>query len=142
MVLYNTVGKGAELEDLKAGETTYKLVLLPRYVKDVKALKRFEPNLHEEVKKGIRQEIESGKLDEITGTGGWIKGRVASPSRNIGKSGGFRVIYLFFRIQQDVYLQTVYNHRSKADLSPQEKNLLKIMADAYKKAYEEKRGKS
>jgi outer membrane protein assembly factor BamB len=32
----------------------------------------------------------SGQLDEIKGTGGWVKGRAASPSRNMGKSGGFR----------------------------------------------------
>lgn len=92
------------------------------------------------MRESLQNDIESGKLDEVKGTGGWVKGRAASPSRNIGKSGGFRFIYLMFRVQADIYLQGVYDHRAKADLTPVEKNKLKLMAAAYKRAYEARGG--
>ena len=142
MVYYNTAGKGAKVEEIQIGEAVYRVVRLPQYEKDLKGLAKLEVKLHDEVTKGLIQEIESGKHDEIKGTGGWVKGRAASPSRNMGKSGAFRFLYLFFRVQKDVYLQAVYDHRAKVDLTAHEKKLLKVMAEAFKKAYEEKRGKS
>jgi hypothetical protein len=60
---------------------------------------------------------------------------VASPSRIIGKSGGFRLIYLLFRVQQDIYLHTIYDHHSKSDLTQGEKQELKAAAEAIKRAY-------
>ena len=128
------------MEEIKAAEVHFRLIRLPQYEKDIKNLKRIEPRLHDSVRESLQNDIESGKLDEIKGTGGWVKGRAASPSRNIGKSGGFRFIYLMFRVQGDIYLQGVYDHRSKADLTPVEKNKLKLMAVAYKKAYEARGG--
>lgn len=126
------------MEELQIAETKYRLIRLPRYEKELKNLVKLEPRLHGEIRAGIKIEVESGKLDEIKGTGGWIKGRAGSPTRNIGKSGGFRVIYLLFRVQHDIYLQAVYDHRAKADLTPDEKKILKSMAEAFKNAYEEK----
>lgn len=126
------------MEELQIAETKYRLIRLPRYEKELKNLEKLEPQLHSEIRAGIKIEVESGKLDEIKGTGGWIKGRAGSPSRNIGKSGGFRVIYLLFRVQHDIYLQAVYDHRTKADLTSDEKKILKSMAEAFKKVYEKK----
>ncbi len=83
-------------------------------------------------------EVESGKLDEIKRTGGWIKGRAKSPSRNIGKSGGFRFTYLLFRVQHDIYLFSIYDHRKKLDLDADDIKELKRTAESIKKAYEEK----
>ncbi len=130
------------MEEMAVSEINYKLILLPQYVKDIKTLRRLEPGLHNEVRAGIKTAIESGKFDEMKGTGGWIKGRAGSPSRNIGKSGGFRFIYLLFRVQHDIYLQTVYNHRFKSGLAADEKKVLKDMADAFKRAYQDRGGKS
>lgn len=124
------------MEEIRAAEVVFRLIRLPQYEKDLKKLKRLEPKLHDSVRDALKTEIESGKLDEIKGTGGWVKGRAASPSRNMGKSGGFRFTYLLFRVQCDVYLQTIYDHRSKIDLTSEEKKALKAMAGAYKKAYE------
>jgi hypothetical protein len=128
------------MEELQIAETKYRLVRLPRYEKELKSLESLEPRLHNEIREGIKIGIESGNLDEVKGTGGWIKGRAASPSRNIGKSGGFRFIYLLFRVQHDIYLQVVYNHRSKSDLTSDEKRILKSMAEAFKKVYGKKGG--
>jgi hypothetical protein len=124
------------MEEIQAAEVHYRLIRLPQYEKDLKGLKRLEPRLHEEIRASLKKELESGKLDEIKGTGGWVKGRAASPTRNIGKSGGFRFLYYLFRVQYDIYLQSVYDHRVKNDLSSDEKKALKAMAEAYKKAYE------
>lgn len=109
------------MEHLQTSEIPYRLIRLPQYEKDLRGLKRLEPRLHEEVRESIKSEIETGRLDEVRGTGGWIKGRAGSPTRNIGKSGGFRFIYLLFRYQQGIYLQTVYDHRKKMDLTAEEK---------------------
>lgn len=123
------------MEKLTAGGATHRLIHAEAYDQALRSYHKLEPKLHDAIKKSLAKEIEGGQLDEIPGTGGWAKGRVASPSRGIGKSGGFRVIYLFFRVQQDIYLQTVYDHRHKADLSSEEKQALKATAQAIKKAY-------
>jgi hypothetical protein len=130
------------MEEVAVSGIHYRMILLPQYETDLKKLKRLEPGLHDEIRKSIQIEIESGEFDEMPGTGGWVKGRAASPSRNIGKSGGFRFVYLVFRVQHDLYLQTIYDHRSKSDLAPDEKRLLKDMAEAYKRAYLTQKGSS
>lgn len=129
------------MENITIAEINYRLILLPQYLKDLKSFKRLEPKLHDEVRESLQTEIESGKMDEIQGTGGWVKGRAGSPSRNMGKSGGFRFLYLLFKIQHDVYVQAVYDHRSKSDLTPDEKKELKAAAAEIKKTYESKGGK-
>lgn len=122
-------------EELQAGEAVYHLIRLARYDRDLRSLRRLERGLHEEVRRCLGQELQAGAFDEIMGAGGWIKGRVPSPSRRIGKSGGFRLIYLLLRIQKDIYLAMIYDHRSKADLSEDEKKALKAAAFEIKKAY-------
>jgi hypothetical protein len=126
------------LEELQAAQAPFRLIRLPQYERDLKNLKRLEPKLHEEVRSGIKRDIESGGFDVIKGTGGWIKGRVASPSRGIGKSGGFRIIYFLFRVRRDVYLFSVYDHRMKLDLTPDEIGQLKATAEAIKKCHANK----
>lgn len=123
------------MEEIQAAEIPFRLIRLPQYEKDLKILKRLEPGLHDSIRASLQTEIESGKLDEIKGTGGWVKGRAASPSRNIGKSGGFRFIYLLFQVERDVYLFTVYDHRKKMDLSPDEIKQLKALSEAIKASY-------
>ena len=107
---------------------------LPQYLKALRRYRKLEPRLDHAVIETLAKELEGGDLDEIQGTGGWVKGRVASPIRGLGKQGGFRVIYLCLRVQQDIYLQTVYDHRQVADLLPDEKRLLKKWADQLKRS--------
>ena len=123
------------MEEIRAAEIHFRLIRLRQYEKDLEKLTRLEPKLHGSVLSALQLEIESGKLDEIKGTGGWVKGRGASPSRNIGKSGGFRFIYLFFRIEGDIYLFSVYDHREKSDLNQDEKRQLKTLSEAIKRSY-------
>jgi hypothetical protein len=122
-------------EELAVADVPHRLIQLPSYLQALRSYRKLEPKLHDAVREALAKEIEGGQLDEMPGTGGWIKGRVASPSRNIGKSGGFRVIYLFFRIHKDIYLQGIYDHRQKANLESAEKEALKFMAQEYKRAY-------
>jgi len=124
------------LETLEVAEIPFQLILLKIYLRQVKDLRRLEPRLHEMVRLSLKHELESGQMDEIPGTGGWAKGRVASPSRNMGKSGGFRLVYLAFKVQRHVYLHTIYEHRAKLDLSAEEKRELKAASLAIKRAYQ------
>jgi hypothetical protein len=127
------------MEAIHAAEVEHRLIRLPQYEKDLRQLKRLEPKLHEAIRESLKKEIESGKLDEIPGTGGWVKGRAASPSRNIGKSGGFRFIYFLFQVEQDIYLFAAYDHRQKLNLDPNEIKQLKVLSEALKKSYRQGR---
>jgi hypothetical protein len=127
------------MESIHAAEVEYRLIRLPQYERDLSQLKRLERKLHEVVRDSLRKEIESGKLDEIPGAGGWVKGRAASPSRNIGKSGGFRFIYFLFQVEQDIYLFAAYDHRKKMNLDPTEIKQLKALSEALKKSYRQGR---
>jgi hypothetical protein len=122
-------------DDLSIQGTPFHLIRLPSYDKALRQYRKLEPRLHDAVLEALVQDLEGGALDEVQGTGGWIKGRVASPSRAMGKRGGFRVIYLVFRIHRDLYLQTVYDHRHKPDLSSDEKEALRQIATILKNAY-------
>ncbi len=126
------------MEDIKISEISHNRIRLRQY--DLKELNKLEPKLHDAVGESIKLEVVSGKLDEIRGSGGWVKGRAKSPSRNIGKSGGFRFIYMLFRIQHDIYLFMVYDHRKKTDLTSGEIKLFKRTAEIIKKSYEQSQG--
>jgi mRNA-degrading endonuclease RelE of RelBE toxin-antitoxin system len=66
------------------------------------------------------------KGDLIVGTGGARKVRWASDI-NTGKSGGVRIIYYYHNQQMPIFLFTVYGKNQKANLSQQERNLLKTI---------------
>lgn len=127
------------MEAIHPAQVEYRLIRLPQYEKDLSRLKRLKPKLPEAIRDSLQKEIEPGKLDEIPGSGGWVKGRAASPSRNIGKSGGFRFIYFLFRVEQDIYLFAAYDHRQKLDLDPNEIKQLKSLSEALKKSYKQGR---
>ena len=78
------------LEDLQTADVPYNLIRLPLYDRALKTLGRLEPKLHEEVRKSVKQDLESGDLDEIRGTGGWIKGRVAEAIKRAYAAKGRR----------------------------------------------------
>lgn len=123
------------MEGITVAEVNYRLIRLAQYEMELRALQRLEPRLHDQVRKSLKEAIGSGKFDEIKGTGGWIKGRARSPSRNIGKSGGFRFIYLLFCVQHDIFLFSVYDHRRKLDLTQDEIKKLKKTANSIKATY-------
>jgi len=71
--------------------------------------------------------------DEITGTGGMRKFRVATKSK--GKSGGYRVVTFFSGPNIPIFLVTVYAKSQKETITDKEKNVMKslsaILIDAY-----------
>ena len=90
VVLNNTARKWAKVDEIQIGEAVYRVVRLPQYEKDLKGLAKLEVKLHEEVTKGLKQDIESGKHDEIKGTGmGQRSGGFTEPEH--GEEWGFQV---------------------------------------------------
>ncbi|MFW2571556.1 type II toxin-antitoxin system RelE/ParE family toxin [Legionella sp. 29fVS95] len=63
------------------------------------------------------------KGDLIVGTGGARKVSDA----HTGKSGGVRIIYYYHNQQMPIFLFTVYGKNQKANLSQQERNLVKTI---------------
>ena len=64
--------------------------------------------------------------DEMVGTGGMRKLRVASPGK--GKSGGYRVITFFSGSDIPVFLITIYAKNQKDNLTDKEKKILKSLS--------------
>jgi hypothetical protein len=73
--------------------------------------------------------------DEIAGTGGMRKVRVAAKGK--GRSGGYRVITFFSGPNIPVFLVTVYAKTQKDTITDKEKNIMKslstILVDAYRR---------
>lgn len=73
--------------------------------------------------------------DVMEGTGGVRKLRWALSGR--GKSGGARIIYLDIVFSEHVYLITAFPKNEKSNLSKQERNAMKSIVTAIKKAEKE-----
>ena len=67
--------------------------------------------------------------DVIPGCGGLRKLRVANPSRQKGKRGGCRIIYLHIPDAARLDLLAIYGKEEREDLSEDQKRQLKILAD-------------
>jgi hypothetical protein len=70
----------------------------------------------------------------MTGCGGLRKMRVADPRRGKGKRGGIRVIYLHVADAELIFLMDIYDKDDRADLSTDEKKVLKCVAESYRLA--------
>lgn len=70
------------------------------------------------------------KGDVIQGLHGLRKVRIADNSRNKGKRGGARVVYLYTVVRNRIYLITAYGKGKKTDLSNEERKILKQLAQA------------
>ncbi len=71
----------------------------------------------------------SKKGDVIKATGGLRKIRVAT--KNKGKRGGARVIYYYLQSLKRFYLLTIYAKNEVTDLTPQEKQQLKLFVEGW-----------
>ncbi|MFN2411673.1 MAG: toxin [Pyrinomonadaceae bacterium] len=60
----------------------------------------------------------------IQGTNGARKARIADPTRQKGKRGGFRYIYVYFEPVARVYLILFYGKGVKDDLTKSEKRII------------------
>lgn len=69
----------------------------------------------------------------IPGTGGLRKLRVSNEAKGKGKRGGYRVIYLDLPEVKRTYLLGLYGKGEKADLSQDEKKVLKGLVERIKR---------
>lgn len=70
----------------------------------------------------------------MPGCGGLRKMRVADPRRGKGKRGGARVIYLHVAEADVIFLMDIYGKDEQADLTADQKKVLKGLAHSYKTA--------
>ena len=64
------------------------------------------------------------KGDEIRGAGGFRKIRLSREGSNKGKSGSYRVIYLYVQAYATVFLILVFGKNDKANISKADANAL------------------
>lgn len=69
----------------------------------------------------------------LPGTGGLRKLRVSNEAKGKGKRGGYRVIYLDLPEVKRTYLLGLYGKGEKADLSQDEKKVLKGLVERIKR---------
>lgn len=68
--------------------------------------------------------------DVMQGAGGLRKARFAPPSLHAGKSGAFRVGYVYFRVAEAIVLLVIFPKSEKANLTPAERARLKKVIDS------------
>ena len=90
------------------------------------------PDVLRVIQDELLENLEAGQV--IQGTGGLRKLRVADNSRNKGKRGGFRVIYLDLPHIERTYLLALYDKDEKEDISPDEKRILRALVTTLKEA--------
>jgi hypothetical protein len=98
-------------------------------VEDLIARRKLKKEDFEDFKKGLVENPEQG--DMIPGTGGIRKVHLKSAIK--GKSGGFRVCYLYIENRLILFLLFIYAKNEQENLSQSEKVELKQLADSIKR---------
>jgi len=88
--------------------------LLPNYLDD---------DRYQRLQKALLANPEMG--DVIPSTGGFRKLRWEDPKRGKGKRSGLRVIYYYLTADRQIWFFTIYSKDEAADLTPDEKRMLK-----------------
>ncbi len=96
--------------------------LLPRYLTD---------DEYRELQLHLARDPEAG--DVIPGSGGFRKVRWADRRRGQGKRGGLRVIYYYFAEDMQIWFLTLYGKDEASDLTPKERQILKMHLTAEKR---------
>ena len=93
--------------------------ILPEFHMRLKRLKRRYPAVTNEVRKLVQQlEQDERPGDKIAGVGYDVyKVRMANPSAQRGKSGGFRAIY-YVHLANQLMLVTIYSKTEQINISP------------------------
>lgn len=63
--------------------------------------------------------------DLMPGTGGFRKARWVDARRGKGRRGGLRIVYYYFKSEDQIWLMTLYDKNEAADLTAKEKKALK-----------------
>jgi hypothetical protein len=72
--------------------------------------------------------------DVMSGTGGFRKMRWADARRAKGRRGGLRLIYYYFKTDQQVWLMAIYNKDEASNLTAKEKGALRAAIERELKA--------
>src|SRR5882724_11557098 len=67
--------------------------------------------------------------DLMPGTGGFRKIRWADIRRGKGRRGGLRIIYYYFKTDQQIWFMTLYDKNEATDMSATEKKALKSVLE-------------
>ncbi|RLS59288.1 MAG: hypothetical protein DWH91_00480 [Planctomycetota bacterium] len=78
----------------------------------------------------------------VPGTGRLRKIRFARSGRNVGKSGGARVCYVYFEEWKIVLLVVAYGKSEKDDLDPDEKRAIRALIQREEVAFLSRKGRS
>ncbi|MEZ5552432.1 MAG: type II toxin-antitoxin system RelE/ParE family toxin [Pseudomonadales bacterium] len=78
---------------------------------------------YRELQRELMENPEMG--DVMPGTGGFRKVRWEDALRGKGKRGGLRIIYYYLSAEDQIWFFTLYNKDEAADLTTEEKKLLK-----------------
>lgn len=106
------------------------VVETPSFIRNCEALK-LNPKEIKEIISLLAHNPDSGAV--ISGTGGVRKIRL--PSRDKGKSGGYRVITVYSGKDIPVFLINIYSKKIKDNLSKQERNHMKILVKELVREY-------
>ena len=85
-----------------------------------------------ELQEDLYRNPEAGDL--IPGAGGIRKLRWRDRKRGKGKRGGLRIVYYLFLSEEEIWLLTLYDKDEAADLSANEKDLLRRALEAERAA--------
>lgn len=87
-----------------------------------------------EISEQVLSAIQSDLLDNpergrmVPGLGGVRKARTPNPERGKGKRGGFRYLYVYFVVDQEIYLLYLLDKDEQEDLSPAQRRLVRDLA--------------
>src|ERR1035437_6070983 len=87
------------------------------FARQVKRLTKKEPQLWQLIQQAVDEELAQAKAPLVPGLGGWMKCRLPAPTLGIGRSGGYRLIFLFMRTRDGAHLGALYFKREQGDLS-------------------------
>ena len=85
-----------------------------------------------ELQRYLAKNPEAG--DMVPGAGGIRKLRWKDSSRGKGRRGGLRVVYYCFLSEQEIWLLTLYGKNEAADLTKDQKDLLRRALEAERAA--------
>jgi hypothetical protein len=68
--------------------------------------------------------------DLMPGTGGFRKARWGDTRRGKGRRGGLRMVYYYFKSEQQIWLMILYDKDEAADLTAKEKKALKAAIES------------
>jgi hypothetical protein len=93
-----------------------------------------------EADRDVLEQIQSDLLKNPTrgaiveGLGGIRKARSANPGRSKGKRGGYRYLFLYLEHKQHIHLLLLFDKDDQADLSNDERKLLRNLVHQVKNA--------